>query len=153
MTNNKVTVVIPVKNGQKTLEKCLKALLLQTYKNYEIILVDNNSKDKTKNIILNFQKTYSNIKYIFEKRPGIGQARNTGEKLAKGEIILMTDSDCYVPQNWIEKIILPISNNKAIAVQGAFQKPENKNYWANNFYLERDRIMNQHTKNHLISVL
>lgn len=149
----KISIVVPVKNGRKTLGECLQALALQTYKNYEIILVDNNSSDSTKSIILRFQQKYPNIKYFFEKKPGIGQARNTGEKQAQGEIILMTDADCFAPRYWAEKMAKPILNKKAIAAQGAFKKPQNANYWQEHFYAERNRIMEQNTKNQKIDVL
>lgn len=130
--NLKVSVTIPVRNGGKTLQQCLNSVLNQTYKNYEVILVDNNSTDKTKEIIKRNQKKNKKIKYIFEPRVGIGAARNTGVKFAKGEIITITDSDCIVPKKWIKNLIKPILKEKESIVIG-FEYPLNKNYWSKNF--------------------
>ena len=124
--NQKVSVIIPVYNGEKTLRKCLSSVLDQTYKNYEIIIINNNSTDKTKEIITNFHN--KKIRYIFEHYKSRGAARNTGEKAAKGSIILMTDSDCIVPKDWIEKIIQPIINENYDAVQGSEESITN-DFW------------------------
>ncbi len=101
MKNSKVSVIIPIHNSEKTIKQCLTSVLNQTYKNYETIVVDNNSTDNSKSIINSFQNKNKEIKYFFEKRIGRGFARNKGLKEAKGEIIIMTDSDCIVPQNCI----------------------------------------------------
>ena len=63
MQNPKVSVIIPVYNGERTLRHFLKSILDQTYKNYEVIVVDNNSTDKTKDIIKEFQTKDNKIKY------------------------------------------------------------------------------------------
>jgi glycosyltransferase involved in cell wall biosynthesis len=116
--NSKVSVVIPVYNGEKTLTKCINSVLNQTYMDYEIIVVDNNSIDKTKRIINYFEAKNKKIKYVFEGFRSRGAARNVGIKFAKGEIIAMTDADCIVPDDWIEKITFPIRKNKELIVQG-----------------------------------
>jgi glycosyltransferase involved in cell wall biosynthesis len=123
----KISVIIPVYNGEKTLKPCLDSVLNQTYKDYEVIVIDNDSTDKTKEIIMNFQKKNKKLIYLFEPVIGIGAARNTGEKKAKGDIILMTDSDCIVPKNWIGEMIKAIKGHDAI--QG-FQKSISDIYWS-----------------------
>lgn len=151
---NKASVIIPVKNGEKTLGKCLDSVLNQTYQNYEVIVVDNNSTDKTKKIINRFQKYDHKIKYIFEKRVGRGSARNTGEKFAKGDVILMTDSDCIVPKNWIEHMIKPIAEKKAVAVQGIIAPPkDNLNYWTKHIQKEREKIFRIRDKDKKVGLL
>jgi len=119
--NLKISVIIPVYNAEKTLKQCLDSVLNQTYKNYEVIVVDNNSTDKTKDITKEFQQKNKSkkIKYIFESKIGMGAARNTGEKKAKGEIILMTDSDCIVPKSWVKNMTKPILSGRCDAVQGS----------------------------------
>ena len=128
MKNLKVSIIIPVYNGEKTLKNCLNSVLNQTYKNYEILVVDNNSNDKTKKIIKEFEKKDKKIKYIFEKKTGRGSARNAGINTANSEIIAMTDSDCIVPNNWIEKLIYPIINENETAVMGS-EEDIIKNFW------------------------
>lgn len=129
MKSPKVSVVIPVYDGEKTLRKCLDSVLNQTYKNYEVIVVDNNSTDRTAEILEEFQKK-SRIPFTvgFEPFRRRGAARNAGLKEAKGEIIAMTDSDCIVPGNWIEELIKPILNGKENIVQGN-ESDLIGNYW------------------------
>jgi len=119
MKNPEISVIIPVYNGERTLGKCLRSVLDQSYKNYEVILVDNNSTDGTKRIIERFQSENMNLKYVFESEKGRGAARNTGIRNAKGSIIAMTDSDCIVPFDWLGEITEPIRKNKELIVQGA----------------------------------
>lgn len=127
-----VSVTIPAHNSSETLKECLTSVLKQSYQPKEIIVVDNNSQDNTKEIILNFQKKYGQkIKYVFEKTVGRAAARNAGISKAQGEIIAMIDSDCIAPPNWLEKLIAPIEKEKENAVMG-FEKSFTKNYWADN---------------------
>ena len=142
MKNPKVSIIIPVYNGEKTLRQCLNSVLNQTYKNYEVIAIDNNSTDKTKEIIKEFQKKYSSIKYIFEKTKGRGAARNTGIRVAKGYIMAMTDSDCIVPQNWIKELTNPIIYENENVVMG-FEEDLIKNYWTKNIQKANWKFINE----------
>ena len=109
-----ISVVIPLYNSEKTIKDCLDSVLNQNYNNYEVIVVDNNSTDNSKKIIHKYKK----IRYVFEAQRGRGAARNTGVKTSKGEIILMTDSDCIVPSNWISEMIKPILYEEETIVMG-----------------------------------
>ncbi len=131
MENPKISVIIPVYNGEKTLDKCLESVLSQTYENYEVIVVDNNSNDKTKQIISEFQKKDRRVIYVFKPRKGRGAARNAGILNAKGDIIVTTDSDCIVPQNWLRMLISPIAEGKEEAVMG-FEHNADRGFWSKN---------------------
>ncbi len=131
MENPKVSVMIPVYNGEKTLKQCIASVLNQSYKNYEVIVVDNNSTDETEEIIKKFHKLNPKVKYIFEEKIGRSAARNAGIKSSVGKIVVMTDSDCVVSKNWIEKIIRPIVYENETAVMG-FEEDLVKNYWTKN---------------------
>jgi glycosyltransferase involved in cell wall biosynthesis len=96
----KVSVVIPVFNEEQLLARCLEALQNQTEKAFEIIVVDNNSTDKTVEIARQFP-----VQIVSEKKQGATYARNTGFDLAKGDIIARIDADTVVPKNWIKEII------------------------------------------------
>jgi glycosyltransferase involved in cell wall biosynthesis len=136
----KVSVIIPVYNGEKTLAMCLNSVLNQTYKNYEVIVVDNNSKDRTKEIIYNFRDKNNRIKYTFAERRSSGIARNEGIKAAQGDILAFTDADCICPFNWIVEITRPIRLEKEEATVG-FEEDLIKNYWTKNMQKRDDIYM------------
>ena len=96
----KVSVIVPVFNNSEQLVKCIYALVNQSYPAdlYHIIVVDNGSTEKIKNVLLGF----TGVTYILENRPGSYIARNTGIKYASGEIIAFTDSDCIPKYDWLE---------------------------------------------------
>jgi glycosyltransferase involved in cell wall biosynthesis len=95
----KVSVVIPVFNEEALIVRCLTALQNQTKKAFEIIVVDNNSTDKTVEAAKQFP-----VKIVTEKKQGAIYARNTGFNSAQGDIIGRIDADTLVPANWIEEI-------------------------------------------------
>ena len=123
-----VSVIIPVYNGEKTLGQCLHSVLHQTYKNYEVIVIDNNSTDSTSEIIKSFQQQSKKIRGLFEEKRGRGAARYKGEINARGEIILMTDADHILPENWIAKMMTPLLKKECDAVQGAHEVMAG-NFW------------------------
>lgn len=127
MPEPKVSVIIPVYNGEKTLESCLNSVLTQIYQNYEVVVVDNNSTDRSKEII----QKYKNIKYVFEAKLGRGAARNAGIRASSGNIIACTDCDCTFPRDWLEILTFPIREEGEQAVQG-FQKEAVNNFWSRN---------------------
>jgi len=121
----KISVVVPCYNSENTLEKCIDALLKQNYSdNFEILMVDDGSKDKTAEII----KKNKRIKYIFQKNSGPAKARNNGWKHANGDIVVFTDSDCVSEKDWLKEITKPFNANPRIgAVGGAYDKTINSN--------------------------
>lgn len=94
-----VSVVIPAFNEEKFIRKCLQSLMEQEEKADEIIVVDNNSIDKTALICKEFP-----VLVIHEPVQGVTPARNAGFNIAKGDIIARTDADTRVPKDWISKI-------------------------------------------------
>jgi len=112
-----ISVVIPVYNGEKTLEACLNSVIDQDYENFEIIIIDNGSIDKTYEII----KSYINskIEYFHESTRGRGIARNLGVKKSSGKMIAMIDSDCVAPKNWLTEISKPIIEKNEKVVIGS----------------------------------
>jgi glycosyltransferase involved in cell wall biosynthesis len=98
-TYMKVSVVVPVYNEEKYIAACLKNLLNQKEPADEIIVVDNNSTDKTVEVVKKFP-----VKIVSEKHQGITYGRNKGFNTAKYDIIARTDADTLVPKDWIKKI-------------------------------------------------
>lgn len=106
----KVSIIIPVYNTEKYLKKCLNSVVKQTYKNIEIIIVNDGSPDNSQRIIDEFKQKYPKlIKSFIKKNGGLSDARNYGLKYATGDYIAFLDSDDYVETNCYEKLI-----NKAI---------------------------------------
>jgi glycosyltransferase involved in cell wall biosynthesis len=104
----KMSVIICTYNRCESLERTLKSfteISVPEGSVWELILVDNNSKDKTKKFVEEFKKDCKlNIEYIFEEKPGLSHARNQGIKQAKGEIIAFTDDDVIVDRYWLLNI-------------------------------------------------
>ena len=92
-----LTVVIPVYNVEKYLNRCIESILLQEWKNYDILLVDDGSTDSSPQICDDYAKVYDFISVIHKKNGGLSEARNTGISHAKGEYVYFPDSD-----DWIE---------------------------------------------------
>lgn len=110
-----LSVVIPVRNGEKYIGKLLDELIEQTYKNYEIIVVNDGSNDNTSNIL----KKYSSVKvYHNDRSMGANFSRNLGFNKSKGEIIVFTDVDCSVERDWLEKIVSIFMEKDVDAVAG-----------------------------------
>lgn len=151
-TKLKISVVVPVRNGDKTLEQCLVSVLNQNFYDYEIIIVDNGSTDKTKEIIDQFLKKSAKLVYVFEPKPGRANARNAGMAAASGEIIAMIDADCLAPSDWLKKISAPIISGKESVVTG-FEKDAVNNYWSSRRQEADWRFMNAKTNNGYINHL
>lgn len=99
-----ISIVVPVYNAEKYLEECLASLVNQTYKNTEIILVDDGSTDSSLKILKKYQKKYSSIKVISQKNQGSSFARSTGIKKAKGDYLMFVDADDWIDTNTISKL-------------------------------------------------
>lgn len=94
--NIKISIIIPVYNNEKYLEKCLKSIVDQDFDDYEIICVNDGSIDNSLTILQNYQKHYKRIKVINQENRGPGGARNTGINYAKGKYIVFIDSDDFL---------------------------------------------------------
>jgi glycosyltransferase involved in cell wall biosynthesis len=129
-----ISVIIPAHNEEKFLRKCLESLQKQTEKPFEIIVVDNNSTDRTAAIAREF-----GAKVVAEKQQGISFARNAGFNAAKGEIIARIDADTIALPNWITRIRKDIEIDGKDAVTGPayYLDPSSKlqfSYLVSNYY-------------------
>lgn len=118
-TNHLISIVIPAYNEEKQISSCLDALVKQsTARKFEVIVVDNNSSDKTVKVANRYNGKL-NLRVISEKQKGRGSARYAGFNKASGTIILSTDADASVPENWIERIMSAFENETGVlAVTG-----------------------------------
>ena len=92
---SKISVVIPTKNRSTLLAQALDCVESQTLSrdHYEVIVIDNDSCDDTRAVLEQKYKTYSNLKFGFQEKPGAAATRNAGLRLAKGDLILFIDDD------------------------------------------------------------
>lgn len=125
MSNNKkpaISVVIPTFNEEKYLANCLKAIRNQTFTDYELIVVDNNSTDKTASIAKKF-----GARVVKERKQGMIPARERGFREAKAEIIARTDADTIVMPNWLKIIYTSFQKHpKVVAMTGPFLSPSSR---------------------------
>lgn len=96
-TQNKISIIVPVYNVEKYLKVCLDSIKNQTYNNFEVIMINDGSTDKSKKICEEYTKDARFI-LINQNNQGLSGARNTGLKNITGEYVLFIDSD-----DWIEK--------------------------------------------------
>lgn len=109
-TDPKVTVVMPVYNEEELVGKAIQSLLDQTYKDIEVIVIDDGSTDNTVEKV----KQFSSIRLIQQEHSGTGKSWNLGAKLAKGKIMILFAGDMQAPNNFVEKLVRPIINGEAV---------------------------------------
>ena len=104
-STKKVSIIIPVHNSEENIARCIESCLKQTYKNIEIILIDDGSSDSSLDISKRYQKLDSGIVLIEQKNFGVSVARNNGLEKSTGDYITFGDSDDFLFRNSIEKMI------------------------------------------------
>jgi GT2 family glycosyltransferase len=116
----RVSVVVCTHNGAATLDQCLRSLLALDYPDYEVIVVDDGSTDESPAILARFPS----VRVITQSNQGLSSARNAGLRLAAGEIIAYTDSDCFADPNWLAHLVYQFQSGDAAAVGGPNLTPE-----------------------------
>lgn len=101
---SKYSFIVPVYNTEKYLDKCLNSLVNQTYKDFDIVIINDGSKDNSQNIIDKYVDKYDFIKCIKQKNSGLSVARNNGLKKCRGKFVLFIDSDDYIEKDTLKKI-------------------------------------------------
>lgn len=112
----KFSVIVPIFNVEKYLEKCLDSVVNQTYKNYECILVVDKSSDKSEEIANKYVKKY-NWQKVYEENTGLAKARNLGVDKSNGDYIIFLDGDDYFEKDLLEKLNNQIKNEDLIRYQ------------------------------------
>lgn len=120
----KYSFIVPVYNTEKYLKKCLDSLVNQTYKDFEIIVVNDGSTDKSSNIISKYQKKYKNIIVIDKENEGLSMARNRGVQKSSGKYIIFVDSDDYVSNKLLEEVDKKIDDSDILRFQIAMEDEE-----------------------------
>lgn len=119
-SEKKVSIIIPVYNAGEYLDYCINSLLKQTYKNLEIIFVDDGSKDNSLKKLKQLQKSNINIKVFSKKNGGVASSRNYGLNKATGEYVMFMDNDDKIDLNYIEEFVKVAENEKLDIVIGGY---------------------------------
>lgn len=107
--DNLISVIIPIYNAEETLDECIRSVLNQSYKNFEVILVNDGSTDSSSSICNRYQNIDKRVKYIQTSNKGIFQARKIGASISNGEYLTFLDSD-----DWIEQDAFDFATNVII---------------------------------------
>ena len=105
-----ISIIVPIYNSEKWLERCLESLITQTYTDIEILLVNDGSKDRSSEICHNYADKDKRIVVIDKENEGVSATRNLGICMAKGEFVQFVDSDDYIEPDMCEKMLATIEN-------------------------------------------
>ena len=140
----KVSVIIPVYNVEKYLRRCLDSVVNQTYKDVEVILVNDGSPDNSKEICEEYVAKYSNIQLINQKNAGLGAARNTGLQYITGDAVTFVDSDDWLELDAIEYYVASMKKSDAdIVVTKMIRKKEYFSNEGTNGATIKEEVLNQ----------
>ena len=142
--NGKVSIIVPIYKVESYLHKCIDSIINQTYKNLEIILVDDGSPDNCGTICDEYALNDNRIKVIHKKNGGLSDARNEGLKIASGEWISFVDSDDWLENDAIEYMILLANEQQSDLIIGGTHKiNDNDNSVIQTYTIAEDyKIMN-----------
>lgn len=123
--NPLISIIVPVYNVQRYLQKCIYSILNQNYKDIEIILVDDGSTDNSGKMCNNYQIQYSNVRSFHKENTGLGLTRNYGLKYANGDFVMFVDSDDYLKENCVTELVQFVINNNVDTVIGGYTRVDN----------------------------
>ena len=145
-----ISIIVPIYNVYPYLQLCLERIENQTYPHFEVLLINDGSRDNSKDICLEFAERDKRFKYIEQKNAGLSAARNTGILNATGEFITFIDGDDFVEPNYLEELYYTSLKNDSEIVVGSYKKfnEEDNNYYIHVFdyreehYKHRELIEN-----------
>lgn len=108
-----VSIIVPIYNIHDYIGRCIESIEKQTYKNIEILLINDGSKDKSRDICEEYARNDKRIRIVDKKNGGLSDARNWGIDVAKGEYIVFVDGDDYIRENYIEILLKSIESTNA----------------------------------------
>lgn len=136
--NYLISIIVPIYNVDKYLEECIESLKNQTYKNLEIILINDGSADNSEQICREEAKQDNRIVFINKKNGGAASAKNKGLKVAKGDYITFVDSDDFIEPDMIEYMVNKIKKYNSDIIQCSFI-----NLYKNTERFKQDKIVEQ----------
>ena len=124
--NNLVSIIVPVYNIEKYINRCIDSIIKQSYKKIEVIIIDDGSTDNSSKIIDNYPQKDSRIKVIHKENGGLSSARNEGMKYASGDFLCFIDGDDYIESTMIEEM-MSRSEGKDVIICGFYVDFEKAN--------------------------
>lgn len=121
-----ISIIIPTYNEENVIVDCLNSLTKQSYKEFEVIVIDDGSTDKTVEYLKQLQIANYELKLIFGTHEGAGSARNLGVKSARGKVLVFVDADMTFEKNFLKMLAKPILAGKS---KGTFSKDEYVSNW------------------------
>lgn len=146
----KFSIIVPIYNVEKYLDRCVNSLIKQTYKNIEIILVDDESPDKCPQKCDQYEELDSRVHVIHKKNGGLSDARNEGLKAASGEYIIFVDADDYIDIDICERIYTYTNNNIDVIVADGIVEGGDINlghFVSNSIMTGQEFLLNAYTTN------
>lgn len=135
MNLSRVSIIVPIYNTEKYLERCLRSIIKQTYSNIEIILVDDGSNDSSLDICRKYQDIDERVIVISGKNQGVSHARNQGMMHANGEFVYFIDSDDYLMSSAVETMVSSAEKHPNQLLVAGYQEVNGSNYdnrtWGN----------------------
>lgn len=152
----KISVIVPVYNGEKTIIKCIESVLEQDYDDYQLLLINDGSTDNTDDVIkkyLSDQNSNKNIEYYSLKNGGVSAARNYGLERATGEVITFLDADDYYSSGYFQSIRNNIGNNDILlyGYRTVFNNNVSSIKYGQDLQLERGDVYKKLFKKNLFS--
>ena len=116
----RISVIVPIYKAEKYLDTCIESIFAQTFSDFELILVDDNSPDNCPEICDQYMQGDSRVKVIHQENGGVSVARNTGIHYAQGEYLIFIDSDDYIESTYLEKLYQGFKLGADIAICGYY---------------------------------
>ena len=141
-----ISIVVPVYNAEKYLEQCLNSIQNQTYKNFEVILVNDGSMDHSESICMDFVKVDTRFKYFTKENGGASSARNFGLDNVTGDYITFIDADDWVDENHLEVLINNIKENNSDMAVSSIKKFDNVSNFEFRVYSKQEKYLLNYNK-------
>ena len=144
--NSLISIVIPVYNTEKCLGGCLNSIQNQTYKNFEVILVNDGSMDHSESICMDFVKVDTRFKYFTKVNGGASSARNFGLDNVTGDFITFIDADDWVDENHLEVLLNNIKENNSDMAVSSIKKFDNVRNFEFRVYSKQEKYLLNYNK-------
>lgn len=118
----KISIIVPVYNTEKYIERCINSILNQEFKDFQLIIINDGSTDSSEKKILSLTNKLSNVIYKKIKNSGVAHARNYGLKYVEGEYVAFVDSDDFIDKTMLNKLYKTASKNKCDIVSCGYKK-------------------------------